>query len=108
MCFFKSREWRPQENYSKWWGWHLRAPWGPLLRILRLDRAACGPPKLETAQQRPYTGDIQVPAGLFHHYRRRTEPTHSCRSMVGNAGIMRLRSTALLGPPQCRDREKES
>lgn len=32
MCFFKSREWRPQENYSKWWGWYPRAPWGPLLR----------------------------------------------------------------------------
>ena len=32
MCFFKSREWRPQENYSKWWGWHPRATWGPLLR----------------------------------------------------------------------------
>ena len=30
--FFKSKEWRPQENLLQVVGWHPRAPWGHLLR----------------------------------------------------------------------------
>lgn len=53
----------------------------------------------ERAGERLYGGDFQVTGSLFHHYKWKTEPTHSCCSMVGNAGTVRLRPTALPGPP---------
>lgn len=42
---------------------------------------------MQALERRPIRWRIQVPGGLFHRYRRRrTEPTHSCGSMVGDAG----------------------